>query len=81
LKTPGIFVLWTTKNRTKCETIYKTSKKVKEAQDAEVHVTACKACANQLGITETLEKLNIEIMYWGEPLTKILTNDEKLLTI
>ena len=56
-------------------------KKVKEAQDAGVHVSACKACANQLGVTETLEKLNIEIKYWGKPLTEILTSDEKLLTI
>jgi len=56
-------------------------KKIKEAQDAGVHVTACKACADQLGVTETLEKLNIEVKYWGIPLTEILTSGEKLLTI
>ena len=56
-------------------------KKVKEALDAGVHITACKACADQLGVTETLEKLNIEVKYWGIPLTEILTNGEKLLTI
>jgi hypothetical protein len=56
-------------------------KMVKEALKAGVHITACKACADQLGVTETLEKLNIEVKYWGIPLTEILTNDEKLLTI
>ncbi len=56
-------------------------KLVKEALEAGVHITACKACADQLGVTETLEKLNIEVKYWGIPLTDILTNDEKLLTI
>jgi len=54
---------------------------VKDALKAGVHITACKACADQLGVTETLEKLNIEVKYWGVPLTEILKDDEKLLTI
>jgi len=54
---------------------------IKEANDAGVHVTACKACADQLGVTEDLEKLDIEVIYWGDPLTRILKNDETLLTI
>jgi len=56
-------------------------KMVKGALEAGVHITACKACADQLGVTETLEKLNIEVKYWGIPLTEILKNGEKLLTI
>ncbi len=56
-------------------------KLVAKALEAGVHISACKACADQLGVTETLEKLNIEVIYWGIPLTEILTNDEKLLTI
>jgi hypothetical protein len=49
--------------------------------DAGVHITACKACADQLGVTETLERLDIEVKYWGLPLTEILKNNEYLLTI
>jgi hypothetical protein len=56
-------------------------KKIKDALDAGVHVTACKACADQLGVTETLKKMNVEVKYWGEPLTKILKEGEMLLTI
>jgi hypothetical protein len=56
-------------------------KKVKEALDAGVHITACKACADQLEVTEALEKLKIEVKYWGLPLTEILKNNEQLLTI
>ncbi len=56
-------------------------KLVKEALEAGVHVTACKACSDQLGVTETLENLNIEVKYWGIPLTEILTSEETLLTI
>ena len=55
--------------------------KIKEAQEAGIHVTACRACADQLGVTEALENLNIEVKYWGQPLTEILKNNEKLLTI
>ena len=55
--------------------------KIKEALDAGVHVTACKACADQLGVTETLENLQVEVKYWGQLLTEVLKNNEKLLTI
>jgi hypothetical protein len=56
-------------------------KLIKEAQDAGVHVSACKGCADQLGVTSTLIDLNIEVIYWGEPLTEILKTDGKLITI
>ena len=56
-------------------------KMVSKALEAGVHVTACKACADQLGVTETLEKQGIEVKYWGIPLTELLTGDEKLLTV
>ena len=54
---------------------------IKEAQLEGVHITACRACADQLGVTERLESLDIEVIYWGEPLTRLLKDDEKLLTI
>lgn len=56
-------------------------KKIKELMEVGVKVSACKACADQLGVTGELEKLGIEVKYWGEPLTAILQNDEKLLSI
>jgi len=54
---------------------------VGKALKAGVHVTACKACADQLGVTEALEGLNVEVKYWGAPLTEILKNKENLLTV
>jgi hypothetical protein len=56
-------------------------KMVTDAIEAGVHISACKACADQLGVTETLEKLNIEVKYWGIPLTDILKGDQPLVTI
>ena len=55
--------------------------KINEALSAGVHITACKACADQLGVTDILEKMNIEVKYWGEPLTEILKTEATLLTI
>jgi len=46
-----------------------------------MHVSACKACADQLGVTDTLQSLGIEVKYWGVPLTQLIKDDEKLLTI
>ena len=54
---------------------------IKDALDAGVHITACKACANQLGVTDTLEKLQIEVKFWGQPLTEILKGNERLITV
>ena len=54
---------------------------VKDALEKGVHVSACKACTDQLGVTETVEGLGVEVKYWGSPLTKILKDDEVLLTI
>ena len=54
---------------------------IREAQLEGVHITACRACADQLEATETLEQLGIEVIYWGKPLTALLKSGEKLLTI
>lgn len=55
--------------------------KITEAQQAGVHVTACKACADQLGVTQALEDMNIEVKYWGQPLTDLLKKNERMLTL
>ncbi len=58
----------------------KAQKLVQDALEAGVHVTACKACADELGAREKLEMLRIEVKYWGVPLTEILKSGEKLIT-
>jgi hypothetical protein len=51
------------------------------AKNLGVHISACIACARQLGVVDNLEKQGIEVKGWGEPLTEILNNGDKLLTI
>jgi len=46
-----------------------------------VKVSACRACAEQLGVAETLESLGIEVKFWGEPLTNLLKENKKLITV
>jgi hypothetical protein len=55
--------------------------KISIAMQAGVQFSACKACADQLEVTEQLTGLGIEVIYWGEGLTEILKEDGKLLTI
>ena len=35
------------------------------AMQAGVKFSACKACADQLGVAESLETLGVEVVYWG----------------
>ena len=55
--------------------------KVKEALAEGMNVSACKACADQLGCTQVLEELGVEVMYWGEPLTKLIKNESHLMFV
>lgn len=59
----------------------KVQEKIKELLSEGVLLSACKACADQLGHTHILEKLGVEVKYWGEPLTDILKKNGKLLTV
>jgi hypothetical protein len=55
--------------------------KVREALEKGVHLIACKACADQLGVTGKLEALGVEVDYTGELLTDILKSEKALITI
>jgi hypothetical protein len=54
---------------------------IAEAREKGVYVTACKACADQLEVSEILEAHGIDVQYLGIPLTNLLKNDEKLITV
>lgn len=54
---------------------------VREMMHAGIHLEACKHCSDELGVTEQLEKLGVEVKYMGVPLTTYLKSGEKLLTI
>ncbi len=55
--------------------------KIKIAQHTGVKFSACKACAEQLGVSDQLAGLGIEVQYWGQGLTEVLKSEDKLITI
>lgn len=55
--------------------------RIKKAQAAGVHISACKACAEQLDIVKPLQDLGIELIYWGNPLTVLIKEKKTLLTV
>jgi hypothetical protein len=55
--------------------------KLKRLDEAGVQISTCKACADHLNVTKSLQKLGVEVIYWGVPLTKLLQSDAKILTI
>ncbi len=54
---------------------------IRELAASGVTFTACRACAEQLGADKLLESLGIEVVYWGERLTKLLAEGRPLLTV
>lgn len=54
---------------------------VLEMINAGVNIEACKACSDQFGVSERLEKLGVTVKYMGEPLTQYLKNNEKVLCL
>ena len=46
-----------------------------------VEFSACRACADQLGVTAELEEMGIGVIYWGEPLTRLLREGAVVLTV
>ena len=46
-----------------------------------VTVSACKACADELGVSDKIVAQGIGLKYWGEPLTEIIKRNAPLITV
>ena len=55
--------------------------KVREMKENGVNVEACKVCSDNLGVTDKLIALGIDVKYMGAPLTEYLKSEEKIITI
>ncbi len=56
-------------------------KLIKESMDHGIKVSACKACADELESTDALAELGVELRYWGKPLSELLQNKKKILSV
>jgi len=54
---------------------------VGECMTAGVQVQACKACADRYGVSADLERLGIDVLYMGEPMTTYLKDGWKVLSV
>lgn len=48
--------------------------------DAGVEVYACKACAQTHGVDERLERIGVQVMFMGQPLTDMLKQGWRVIT-
>jgi len=55
--------------------------RIKKMLDDGVEVWACRACAENYGVADTLETLGIEVLYVGTPVTEMLKSGWKQLGI
>lgn len=55
--------------------------RIRLAKQAGVTFSACIACARQLGVVDQLKAQGIEVIPWGEPLTKLLKSGKTILTV
>lgn len=54
---------------------------IKTAIHVGVKFTACKGCSDQLGVSDKLTEIGVNVIYWGKNLTDIIQEGEKLITI
>lgn len=73
-------IIWGATAKLASESV-KIQELIKTAKSEGVHVSACIACAEELGVVKKLESQDIELIRWGVPLTELLKADEKILTI
>lgn len=73
------FVVWGPSSKLLSED-KELQKGIKDMLEAGVEVQACKACADQYGVSDKLTALGIEVKYMGVPLTDILKGGWASLT-
>jgi hypothetical protein len=54
---------------------------VREMLNSGVIIEACKACADNLGVSDRLSEIGITVRYMGNALTNYLKSDDKFLSI
>ena len=73
------FIIWGPSSKLLSEN-QELQDKIKDFIKAGIKVKACKACADQYGVTDDLVELGIEVKYMGEPLTDYIKSESKVIT-
>ena len=54
---------------------------VAKMKEAGIHLKACKACADQYGVSEKLESLGVNVKYMGGELTEFIKEGRHILSL
>ena len=55
--------------------------RIRALQELGVHFTACITCAEELGVTDMIRSLDIDLIKWLNPLTELLKGNKHLITV
>ena len=56
-------------------------KQLIKAKHLGISFEACRACSDLYGVTEELEKMDIDVKYMGQPLTQLIKEKANLITM
>ncbi len=56
-------------------------RRIRALQELGVRFSACITCAEELGVSETIRSLDIDLVKWLNPLTALLKEGKKLITV
>ena len=73
------FIIWGPSSKLLSED-QELQEEIKKFQEEGIAVEACRACADQYGVTEQLEELGVEVKYMGQPLTDYIKEDREVVT-
>jgi len=73
------FIVWGPSSKLLAED-EELQKEIKRMKDEGIVLEACKACADQYGVTKKLKSLGVDVKYMGEPLTKYIKGKEHVMT-
>ena len=73
-------IVWGASQRTLCED-FELQEEIFKLKKAGVELLACIACAELYGLTENLREMGIEVKPMGQPLTEMLKQGIKVLSV
>ncbi len=73
------FVIWGPSSKLLSED-RELQEEIRKMEEAGVELLACKACADQYGVSDKLEELRIDVKYMGVPMTEMLKSGWVSLT-
>ena len=73
------FIIWGPSSKL-LSTDQELQQQIKKFKEEGIILEACKACADQYGVSSDLEDLGVDVKYMGEPLTDYIKGDTEVIT-